>query len=142
MKHGICTRIVEEPINYVDPSGHFVVAIPLVEYYFISAVVSIVVTKEAIDVVSAKRHKQKNTIQIHMVEKIKRSKGEKIKIRIEQKKTTNLKTIRGIICQLNQKNIHQIEDHNKYKGENNMNIWNCDNWKKVYKGNNIRNGLD
>lgn len=22
-----------------------------------------------------------------------------------------------------------------------MNIWNCDNWKKVYKGNNIRNGL-
>ena len=47
------------PINYVDPSGHFVVAIPLVEYYFISAVVSIVVTKEAIDVVSAKRHKTK-----------------------------------------------------------------------------------
>ena len=47
------------PINYVDPSGHFVVAIPLVEYYLISAVVSIVVTKEAIDVVSAKRHKTK-----------------------------------------------------------------------------------
>ena len=22
-----------------------------------------------------------------------------------------------------------------------MNIWNCDNWEKVYKGNNIRNGL-
>ena len=47
------------PMNYVDPSGHFVVAIPLVEYYLISAVVSIVVTKEAIDVVSAKRHKTK-----------------------------------------------------------------------------------
>ena len=47
------------PINYVDPSGHFVVAIPLVEYYLISAVVSIVVTKEAIDVVSAKRLKTK-----------------------------------------------------------------------------------
>lgn len=63
------------------------------EYYFISAVVSIVVTKEAIDVVSAKRHKTKEYNPDPYGRKNQKKQGEKIKIRIEQKKTTNLKTI-------------------------------------------------
>lgn len=48
----------ENPINYVDPSGHFVIAISAIEAYAISALVSAVVTKELYDTVTGKRKKK------------------------------------------------------------------------------------
>ena len=48
----------ENPINYVDPSGNFVVAISAIEAYAISALVSAVVTKELYDTVTGKRKKK------------------------------------------------------------------------------------
>ena len=104
------------PINYVDPSGHFVVAIPLVEYYFISAVVSIVVTKEAIDVVSAKRHKTKEYNPDPYGRKNQKKQGRENKNKNRTKENYKPKNNKRNNMPAKPKKHTPDRGHNKYKG--------------------------
>lgn len=104
------------PINYVDPSGHFVVAISLVEYYFISAVVSIVVTKEAIDVVSAKRHKTKEYNPDPYGRKNQKKQGRENKNKNRTKENYKPKNNKRNNMPAKSKKHTPGRGHNKYKG--------------------------